>query len=41
MLQHIKNSFPPAPLYHGGGMNLRVRSRVSNFIGVRWWLNLN
>ena len=42
MLQHIKNSFPtphpPAPLYHGGGMNLRVRSRVSNFIGVRWWL---
>ena len=43
ILQHIKNSFlpppPPAPLYHGGGMNLRVRSRVSNFIGVRWWFN--
>ena len=35
ILQHIKNSvegfypLPPRPLYHGGGMNLRVRPRVN------------
>ena len=33
ILQHTKNSGegflqPPPPLYHGGGMNLRVRLRV-------------
>ena len=33
ILQHIKNAGegfyqPPLPLYHGGGMNLRVRPRV-------------
>ena len=32
-IQHIKNSVegfhpPPTPLYHSGGMNLRVRLRV-------------
>ena len=39
LLHNPKLPPPPTPLYHGGGMNLRVRSRVSNFIGVRWWLN--
>ena len=35
ILQHIKNSVegfyphPSYPLYHGGGMNLRVRPRVN------------
>ena len=41
ILQHIKNSggggihHPPSPLYHGGGMYLRVRPRVN----AAWKLN--
>ena len=35
MLQHIKNprggSIKPSPLYHGGGMTLRLRPRVKIF----------
>ena len=33
IMQHIKNSrrgFQAPPLYHGGGMNLHVRTRVKN-----------
>ena len=32
-VKYLCQGYPPPPVYHGGGMNLLVRSRVNSLAG--------